>query len=324
MVAHGQMARGRARAGDARLRARRLRRAGVHDDHRVGPRHPQRQHDHHRPRRRAGPGAALPAARAGRPVVATGLRLPALPQARAVCRTSRGSGCRRSSTRRSWAPASRSRCRTSRSAARATSWAPSSTATWRPSASTCTPACWRRRSRRRRPSRDGRRAVQPQVSDGHRPAGRRLSCPTTTSRTSRRSWSSTGGWAGPATAGEVAAIRAELIDRFGPVPPPVERLLEVARLRISCLRRVASRRWRAKGHELIIRFGEDWSRAATMRAMAPTSLDRSRARRRAWRHHVRLESDAGPPAEGPGGGVEHHARRRGAADQARAGVCGVA
>ena len=96
--------RGRAREGDDRLRRRRRRRPRVHDDHRVRARHPERQHDHHRPRRHARPGPALPAPRAGRPVVAAGLRLPALPPPRAAVATRRASACRRSSTPRSSAP----------------------------------------------------------------------------------------------------------------------------------------------------------------------------------------------------------------------------
>ncbi len=74
------------------------------------------------------------------------------------------------------------------------------------------------------------------------------------------------------TAGEVAAIRAELIDRFGALPAPVERLLEVARLRITA-EAAGVMSLAREGHELIVRFGPDWSRAATMRAMAPTSLN---------------------------------------------------
>ncbi|HEY7025271.1 MAG TPA: transcription-repair coupling factor [Candidatus Limnocylindrales bacterium] len=73
------------------------------------------------------------------------------------------------------------------------------------------------------------------------------------------------------TDGEVATIRAELEDRFGPVPGPVERLLEVARLRIAASRAGIASLAR-EGHELIVRFHGDWSRSATMRAMAPTSL----------------------------------------------------
>jgi transcription-repair coupling factor (superfamily II helicase) len=74
------------------------------------------------------------------------------------------------------------------------------------------------------------------------------------------------------TEGEVAAIRAELIDRFGAIPKPVERLLEVARLRIAASRAGIASLAR-EGHELVVRFHADWSRAATMRAMAPTSLN---------------------------------------------------
>ncbi len=74
-----------------------------------------------------------------------------------------------------------------------------------------------------------------------------------------------------ATDGEVEVIHAELIDRFGAPPPPVERLLEVARLRIEAsLAGIAS--LAREGHELIVRFHSDWSRSATMRAVAPTSL----------------------------------------------------
>jgi transcription-repair coupling factor (superfamily II helicase) len=70
----------------------------------------------------------------------------------------------------------------------------------------------------------------------------------------------------------IRAMKAELLDRFGPLPAPVERLLEVARLRITAeAAGIAS--LAREGHELIVRFGPDWSRAATMRAMAPTSLN---------------------------------------------------
>jgi transcription-repair coupling factor (superfamily II helicase) len=72
-----------------------------------------------------------------------------------------------------------------------------------------------------------------------------------------------------ATPGEVAAIRAELIDRFGAPPAPVERLLEVALLRLTAeAAGIAS--LAREGHELVVRFHSDWSRSATIRAMAPT------------------------------------------------------
>ena len=74
-----------------------------------------------------------------------------------------------------------------------------------------------------------------------------------------------------ATPAEVETIHQELVDRFGPPPPPVERLLEVARVRIAAeVAGIAS--LTREGHELVIRFGPEWSRAATIRAMAPTSL----------------------------------------------------
>jgi transcription-repair coupling factor (superfamily II helicase) len=66
----------------------------------------------------------------------------------------------------------------------------------------------------------------------------------------------------------VVAVRADLLDRFGPLPPPVERLLEVARLRLAAeqagLTSVAR-----EGNELVLRFAEGWSRSATIRALVP-------------------------------------------------------
>ena len=67
----------------------------------------------------------------------------------------------------------------------------------------------------------------------------------------------------------VAAVRADLLDRFGPPPPPVERLLEVAGLRLAAetagITSVAR-----EGAQLVVRFGPHWSRVATARALAPT------------------------------------------------------
>jgi transcription-repair coupling factor (superfamily II helicase) len=71
-----------------------------------------------------------------------------------------------------------------------------------------------------------------------------------------------------ATVSEVAGVRSELVDRFGPPPAPVERLLEVARLRITAQAAGIASLAR-EGHELVVRFHADWSRAATARAMAP-------------------------------------------------------
>ena len=70
--------RGRAGDGDARLPARRRRRARVHVDHRVGHRHPRREHADRRARRRLRAGAALPDPRARRAQPRARVRLPAL------------------------------------------------------------------------------------------------------------------------------------------------------------------------------------------------------------------------------------------------------
>ncbi len=84
VVGHGQMAEGALEKVMLTVRRRRGRRPRLHDDHRVRARHPQREHDRHRPRGHARAGAALPAARAGRALVAARLRVPALPPARAA------------------------------------------------------------------------------------------------------------------------------------------------------------------------------------------------------------------------------------------------
>jgi len=67
-------------------------------------------------------------------------------------------------------------------------------------------------------------------------------------------------------------IRAELLDRFGPLPPPVDRLLEVAQLRYRAEEAGIISVAREEGR-LVLRFGPGWSRADTMRALAPRSPD---------------------------------------------------
>jgi transcription-repair coupling factor (superfamily II helicase) len=55
------------------------------------------------------------------------------------------------------------------------------------------------------------------------------------------------------TAGDLAAIRAELVDRFGPLPPAAQRLLEVADLRLTAESLGISAIAR-EGDELVVRF----------------------------------------------------------------------
>jgi hypothetical protein len=71
-----------------------------------------------------------------------------------------------------------------------------------------------------------------------------------------------------ATASELDGVRRELLDRFGPLPGAVERLLEVARLRIAAESAGITSVSREDG-QLVLRFGPDWSRVAALRALAP-------------------------------------------------------
>ena len=69
------------------------------------------------------------------------------------------------------------------------------------------------------------------------------------------------------TAGELAAFRQELLDRFGPPPAPVLRLLEVVELRLAAESAGIASISREEG-ELVVRFGTI-ARAAAVRALAP-------------------------------------------------------
>ena len=71
--------RGRPRAGRDRLLGGRVRRAGLHDDHRVGHRHADGEHPRRRSRRSPRARAAPPAPGPGRAGRAAGVRLPVLP-----------------------------------------------------------------------------------------------------------------------------------------------------------------------------------------------------------------------------------------------------
>ncbi|HEY6057700.1 MAG TPA: transcription-repair coupling factor [Candidatus Limnocylindrales bacterium] len=71
--------------------------------------------------------------------------------------------------------------------------------------------------------------------------------------------------------GDLAAFRQEVADRFGPMPPPVVRLVEVAELRMAAESAAVASLAREDG-VLVVRFGEGLSRAAAMRALAPGGL----------------------------------------------------
>jgi len=73
------------------------------------------------------------------------------------------------------------------------------------------------------------------------------------------------------TAGELAAFRQELVDRFGPLLPPVLRLLEVVELRMAAESAGIVSMSREEG-ELVVRLGT-LSRAAAMRALTPMGRD---------------------------------------------------
>jgi transcription-repair coupling factor (superfamily II helicase) len=73
------------------------------------------------------------------------------------------------------------------------------------------------------------------------------------------------------TGGDLAAFRQELTDRFGPMPPPVVRLVEVAELRLTAEAAGVASMSREDG-QLVVRFGEGLSRATAMRLLAGGGL----------------------------------------------------
>ncbi len=69
------------------------------------------------------------------------------------------------------------------------------------------------------------------------------------------------------TSGDIAAFRQELTDRFGPLPAPAARLIEVAELRRDAESAGISGISREDG-QLVVRFGPGLTRAAAIRALA--------------------------------------------------------
>ena len=73
------------------------------------------------------------------------------------------------------------------------------------------------------------------------------------------------------SAGDIAAFRQEVIDRFGPMPPPVLRLVEVAELRLAAEAVGVASISREEG-QLVVRFGLGLDRAMAMRLLTPAAL----------------------------------------------------
>ncbi|TME11721.1 MAG: transcription-repair coupling factor [Chloroflexi bacterium] len=73
------------------------------------------------------------------------------------------------------------------------------------------------------------------------------------------------------TPGDVAAFRQEVIDRFGPMPLPVQRLAEVAELRLAAEAVGIASMSREEGL-LVVRFGAGLSRATAMHLLTPGSM----------------------------------------------------
>jgi len=73
------------------------------------------------------------------------------------------------------------------------------------------------------------------------------------------------------TAGDLAAFRQEVTDRFGPMPPPVVRLVEVAELRLAAEASGVGSISREDG-QLVVRFGAGLSRATAMRLLGDGGL----------------------------------------------------
>ena len=248
-----------ARGADDRVPARRGRRARLDVDHRVRHRHPAGQHADRRALGHLRPVAALPDPRARRPLARARLRVPALPERGGADRGGRQPPLRALRLHRARAPASRSPCATSSCAAPATCSATSSPATSPRSASSSTCRCSTRRCARWATARSTRRSCRSPC------ASTSTSTPTsrpTTSPTSRPRSTSTAGSPARARSSELAELRAELSDRFGDPPEPLENLITLQQARIK--------------------LGQAGARAVTFRqgrlAVTPIELDSVRAK----------------------------------------------
>jgi transcription-repair coupling factor (superfamily II helicase) len=73
------------------------------------------------------------------------------------------------------------------------------------------------------------------------------------------------------SAGDLAAFRQEVTDRFGPMPAPVSRLIEVSELRLAAEAAGVGSISRDAG-QLVVRFGAGLSRATAMRLLGDGGL----------------------------------------------------
>jgi transcription-repair coupling factor (superfamily II helicase) len=71
--------------------------------------------------------------------------------------------------------------------------------------------------------------------------------------------------------GDLAAFRQEVTDRYGPMPSPVLRLVEVAELRLSAESAGVASLAREEGW-LVVRFGAGMTRATAMQLLAPAGV----------------------------------------------------
>jgi len=73
------------------------------------------------------------------------------------------------------------------------------------------------------------------------------------------------------SAGDLAAFRQEVLDRYGPMPDPVTRLIEVAELRMAAEAAGVASISREEGW-LVVRFGASLTRSAAMRLLGDGGL----------------------------------------------------
>ena len=99
------------------------------------------------------------------------------------------------------------------------------------------------------------------------------------------------------TTGDLAAFRQEVLDRYGPMPDPVIRLIEVAELRLTAEAAGVASISREEGW-LVVRFGARLTRATAMRLLAGPSLPGSAADRRDVRQQPGPAAPAGRSAQG--------------------------